>query len=111
MEQNKFEHLRQPGVVGSRPGADINTMSFAKGDYILMFSEIQPGKWDFGIDFSSQGVRQIKLPGEGNGWFRSKNDAILYGIEVLRRNAKNPDVKAELEAAIYGRLQHTLDLI
>ena len=111
MEQNKFEHLRQPGVIGSRPGADINTMSFAKGNYILMFSEIQKGKWDYGVNISSQALRHIKLPGEGNGWFKSENDAILYGLEVLRRKAKNPEVKAELEAAIYGRMQHTLDLI
>ena len=113
MEQTRFEHRRQNGVVNVRQNYDINTMSFAKGKYSLMYSEIQAGKWDYGLRiYDREGaVVLYKLPGEGNGWFRSENDAILYGLEELRNKVEDKDVKEEIAASIYGRMQHTLDLI
>ncbi len=112
MIQNNFEHLRQPGVVGANTDTDINKMSFDKGKVVLMSSEIKPGMWDYGYSIEcpeNPKKGQIKLPGEGSGWFRSQEDAILYGLDVLRRKVHNREVKTELEAAIYARMQHSLD--
>lgn len=109
MERNRFEHLHIPGVVGVDTRSDVETIPFDKGNYTLLVREIQPGKWDYGYK-TLVGNCTEKMPGEGSGWFRTKKDATLYGLEALRHNA-SPDVKAEIEATIYGMMQHTLDLL
>ncbi len=108
MERNRFEHLRMPGIFGVDTRSDVETIPFDKGNYTLLVREIQPGKWDYGVRTLAG---NCKLPGEGSGWFRTKKDATLYGLDALRRCDISQEAKAEIEAHIYGLMQHTLDLI
>lgn len=110
MKRNRFEHLRIPGVVGVDTSSDVETITFDKGNYTLLVREIQPGKWDYGFKILVDKC-PTKMPGEGSGWFRTKKDATLYGLDEMRHRASYQELKYEIEAAIYGMMQHSMDLL
>ena len=85
---NRYESLRQPGVRGQVVARDFrsqtiyNTMATS---ITVITGELLPGVWDYGYTIHRAGFpMQSRLPGEGEGWFKTEDDARLYALETLR---------------------------
>lgn len=83
---NPFESLRVPGIVGKVAHTYSAQLIAQQGqDFIqIMQAEIEPGKYGFGYHLSLSGRKYLQNPGEGQGWFRSPDDALMYALGHIR---------------------------
>ena len=89
--KNPFESLRVPGIVGKVASSyNARTICHRGDDSVQVIeAELEPGKWGFGYIVDFRGSRRKLIPGEGQGWFRSANDALLYALGYVRARAGN----------------------
>lgn len=101
---NPFESLRVPGIVGKVANTFNSRTICQRGDDSIevMEAEVAPGKWGFGYIVNFNGSRRQLLPGEGQGWFRSDKDALLYALGYVRARSSNLplDFKYSIDVAI-----------
>lgn len=88
---NPFESLRIPAIVGKVSESYSSTIICQKsGNFIsMMVAELEPGKFAFGFDVSIDGRRRKMLPGEGQGYFLTREDAELYALGYIKARAQN----------------------
>lgn len=106
---NPYATLLQPGIRGkANPEAQKqeSVLNTAAISITVITGELLPGVWDYGYRINREGSQTIsKLPGEGQGWFRSKLDATLYGLGHLHLLF---DLGSPEQAAIYKAIaRHT----
>ena len=105
-KQNPFESLRQPGIRGEDVISGCkSTTIFAAGEKAALqisTAELLPGVYGFGFYLHLDGVTRQMYPGEGSGWFRSEDDAMLYALGYIRYGAVDipEDMKFAIDAAI-----------
>lgn len=86
MIKSRFESLKQPGIKGKVATKDyeqIKVYEYKESYIIIRIAELLPGVWGEGYETFDGAHRQEKKPGEGEGWFRSRNDAQLYTMGYL----------------------------
>ncbi|MDE6255719.1 MAG: hypothetical protein K2M39_05950 [Muribaculaceae bacterium] len=102
--RNPFESLRIPGIVGKVASTyNPRTICQRGGDSVSVIeAEIAPGKYGFGYCVIFNGTKRQLIPGEGQGWFRSANDALLYALGYVRVRSENlpPDFIYSIDVAI-----------
>lgn len=84
---NQFLRLRRPGIKGQvQSSCDEKILVYNTADCTIQIScaELLTGVWDFGYLFVTDGKRREKLPGEGEGWFKSRIDAVLFALGEMR---------------------------
>lgn len=85
-QHNPYSSLRQPGIRGqANPSGQTretiyNTQAIS---VTVITAQLLPGVWDYGYEINGE-IRQSKMPGEGEGWFRTQNDALLFCLGYLR---------------------------
>ena len=87
-QKNPYRSLLQPGIRGKVVTRDYKSITILNRQDIsirLLTGELLPGVWDFGYIIQKKDIPDSqKLPGEGEGWFRSERDATLYGLAQIR---------------------------
>ena len=80
--KNPFESLRITGIVGTVASTYSPVTVYSKGmDCVqVLVEEIAPGKWAFGYIIDSKSGQIRKIPGEIQGHFLSRDDAMLYDL-------------------------------
>lgn len=87
--------MRHDGVRGTVNHSDYRRMVVwqSPGKYIeVRAGRIDPDAWDYGYQIIlaevdkgvPKGAAEEKFPGEGEGWFGSENDALLFALNGLR---------------------------
>lgn len=86
---NPYRRLLHPGIVGQVNTREFETISLiniqAAGVQIRV-GELLQDVWDYGffVKTDEMAAPKEKYPGEGEGWFASRQDAMLYGLASLR---------------------------
>lgn len=107
---NPYAPLLQPGIRGKANPEEqqqetiLNTSAIA---ITVITAQLLPGVWDFGYRINRDKLPvTTKLPGEGQGWFRSQKDATLYCLGYLRTLFHIPSKEqAAIDSAI---ARHTI---
>lgn len=113
---NQFQSLRRPGIRGqviSRDYKSITVHDTQKVSVQIRTGQLLPGVWDYGYLITSlkDGTteRTAKLPGEGEGWFRSERDAILFALGHIRTMFNlGSDVMDSIDSKISGMYLESL---
>lgn len=110
---NPYAPLLQPGIRGkANPEAQKQEtiLNTAAVSITIITGELLPGVWDYGYRIHREGTQPItKLPGEGQGWFRTQRDATLYCLGHLRQLF---DIGSPEQAAIDTAIaRHTLQTL
>ncbi len=89
-KKNPYASLKQPGIRGSvqTEGLKVHVIIMRPECSITIYiAELIPGIWDYGMHIIGQDVtEQCKYPGEGEGWFTSGNNALLYALGHIRQD-------------------------
>lgn len=111
--KNPFESLRIPGIVGTVATSYTTVTVYSNGAkecVQILVEELEPGKWAFGYLIYENGKRIRSIPGEGEGYFLSRDDAILYGLGELGRLQYKAaaNAKGDIERMIRDMTQFSL---
>lgn len=86
MKTNPYSKRRKPGVRGSVPRdfETINVFDRAGESVRIYVGSLDKGAYDSGYEIHLKDGSQLKrLPGVGQGWFESKDDATLYALYAV----------------------------
>ena len=87
MKTNPYIYLRQHGVRGTVPASFSHYLIYDRaGQSVTIFcGALDNEAWEYGYDLNlADGSHISRIPGCGKGWFRSRNDALLYAAAAIR---------------------------
>ncbi len=114
---NQFRSLQQPGIRGQAVSRDYKSISIYNTQALsvqIRTGQLIPGVWDFGFAVTTSGPNGIaqtssKVPGEGQGWFKSEEDAVLFALGHLRAMFEpGSDIVAAIDSKIAGLTNKSL---